>query len=151
MGTRMQHSWSYACVDRVGCQGDIKNWLSIKGKLICVSQADPIQRLTMFLTIDPYRADVRDINVRIRAGVVFEQSARALALFSQIAQDLCILIGKTGKVGVCLLALLKVDADLFSDSFCSHKHLAVLRCTTAAQSVPGCKMPMVRCCSCGRS
>lgn len=105
----------------------------------------------MFLTIDPYRADVRDINVRIRAGVVFEQSARAFALFSQISKDLCILIGKLGKVGVCLLALFKVETDLFSDSLCSHKHLAVLRCTTAAQSIPGGKMPMIYCCSCGRS
>ena len=105
----------------------------------------------MFLTIDPYRADVRDINVRIRAGVVFEQSARALALFSPIPHDRCILIGKADYVGIGLLALLKVDADLFSHSLCCHKHLAVLRCTTATQSVPGRKLPMVCSCSCGRS
>ena len=105
----------------------------------------------MFLTVDPYRADVRDINVRIRTGVVFEQSARAVALFSPIPDYRCIAIVKAGNVGVGLLALLKVDADLLPDSLCSHKHLAVLRCTAAAQSVPGGKLPIVcRCCS-GRS
>ena len=105
----------------------------------------------MFLTIDPYRADVRDIDVRIRAGVIFEQSARAVALFSPIPNDRCILIGKAGNVGVGLLALLKVDADLLPDSLCSHKHLAVLRRATAAQSVPSGELPMVCCCYCGRS
>jgi len=90
------------------------------------------------------RTDVRDFDVWIRAGVVLKHLAWALAVFVEEAPGLCILAIIASRIGIGPLTILKADANMFSASLGRQEYFAVLRCVSAAQSIPGIEIPVVR-------